>query len=87
MCRNEIRMVRRGVRREEYLSYFQALGGVETEPGHFTFPDWDVTVSEERQAALFAHFISEVDIVFRGPERMLPDIVAAFRLRFLRAGG
>lgn len=87
MCQSEIRVVRRGVPREEYLTYFKSLGGVETEPGHFAFPDWDVTVSEERHAALFTHTISEVDVVFYGAVEKLPEIVAAFRLRFLRAGG
>lgn len=87
MCQNEIRIVRRGVPREEYLMYFKSLGGVETEQGHFIFPDWDVTVSEERHAALFTHTICEVDVVFCGAEDKLPAIVAAFRMRFLRAGG
>lgn len=81
----EIRVVRRGVSRQEYAEYFAGLG-MQVEPGRFQGPGWEVVVGEERQAKLHVCVFQEVEIIFRAEDGFVQELVAAFRLKFMRAG-
>lgn len=80
----EKRITRRGVPRDEYLEYFGALGE-ETEPGRFIGPDWEVIVEKTKPFVLFGQTMVQNDLVFRGEEKMIEDMLSEFRVKFARA--
>jgi hypothetical protein len=86
MYQKEVRIIRRGVPREEYIQYFRTQGE-ETDPGRFTGSDWEVVVGEYRKCQFFNITIEEEEIIFRGPEETVEKMLNAFRVKFLRAGG
>ncbi|EEG78738.1 hypothetical protein [Dethiobacter alkaliphilus] len=86
MVKKEIKLLRRGVPRQEYLDYFLALGK-EVEPGRIVGPDWEVVVGQEREAKILNCFIEESEVIFRGEEDVVNELINDFRLKFLRAGG
>ena len=82
----EIRLIRRGVPRQEYLDYFLSVGS-EISPGHFLGKQWTVTVGEEREVKVLNCSIAEAEVIFRGEENVIRQLIDDFRLKFLRAGG
>lgn len=81
----EMRIIRRGIPREEYLEYFRNLASKEVEEGLFVGSDWEVLVDKPRDIKMFGQAMKEVDIVFRAEETLVDQMVAAFRLQFMRA--
>jgi hypothetical protein len=86
LASEEIRLIRRGVPRREYIEYFQSLGK-EAAPGHFSGPNWEVILSDERSITVMAACcVLETELVFRGEAERVRQMVDAFRLKFMRAG-
>lgn len=85
MAQKEMKLIRRGVPRREYIAYFQSLGQ-EQESSRFTGPGWEVVLGEERQVELLRCLVQEVEIVFRAEEELIEQMVQAFRKQFMRAG-
>jgi hypothetical protein len=80
----EKRITRRGIRREEFLEYFAEMGE-ETAPSHFRGPGWEVVVEPNKPFKLFGQSMVQMDLVFRGDEDVVEELLARFRLQFARA--
>lgn len=86
MAEKEIKIIRRGTPRQEYLEYFLSLGGSLGEHGVITGPDWKVVLGEEREVIICGTFL-ETEIIFRAEEKRCDELIQTFRMQFLRAGG
>jgi hypothetical protein len=86
LAEKEVRLIRRGVPRWEYIAYFKSLG-IEQAPGWFTGADWEVIVGEEKEVIIMHSCLPETEVIFRAEEEIVKAMVDVFRIKFMRAGG
>jgi hypothetical protein len=84
MAEKEIKILRRGIPREEYVEFFRSIGE-EVEPGRFAGHGWDVVVGEERGVNMMGQIMREAELIFHGEEEILADLLTRFRTKFMRA--
>ena len=77
----------RGMPHRELEEYFLALGGKQDEHGNYCGPDWKVRLSDEWACTLGSIRIPATLVTFRVNEEDWSEMLKAFRLRFLSAGG
>ncbi|ABR50259.1 hypothetical protein Amet_4178 [Alkaliphilus metalliredigens QYMF] len=76
----------RGVTRAELAEYFKELASCEA-GGAYYGKGWQVILAEEKICRLGSIKLPEVTITFHGEEGVYHEMIAIFRLKFLRAGG
>jgi hypothetical protein len=77
----------RGMRRSEIINYFAGLNGEDKGDGKFAGLNWEVEVKEENLAAIGRLKLPSTKVLFRSDEEHIEQIIYAFKLRFLSAGG
>jgi hypothetical protein len=87
MADKETTLEMRGMRRKELMRYFAELGGEEREHGQWTGTGWEVEIGEETFVTIGSLRIPSTMVSFRCGGEVLEQMVGAFRLKFLSAGG
>ena len=77
----------RGMPHRDLEEYFLSIGGKHIEKGTYLGPNWEVELSDEWMCTLGLIQIPATQVTFRVDKVDWPQIVNAFRLRFLSAGG
>jgi len=77
----------RGMPHRDLEEYFLAIGGVQVGRGLYLGSNWEVHLSDEWTCTLGSIQVPATKVTFRVDEEEWPEIVKAFRLRFLSAGG
>jgi hypothetical protein len=77
----------RGMRRREIINYFDSINGENTGFGKFTWQDCKVEVSEESIITIGTLEIPSTKVLFYGEKERIEQMIIAFRLKFLCAGG
>lgn len=77
----------RGMPRRDLEDYFRSIGCKQIGSETYKGPNWEVDLSDEGLCVLGAIQIPSTKVAFRADERDWAEIVKAFRLRFLSAGG
>lgn len=80
-------MEMRGMKRSEIINYFISINGENAGAGRFIGRNWQVEVFEENLVAIGSFKIPATKVIFRGEKELLEQMIAAFRLKFLSAGG
>ena len=87
MTINKYSLEMRGMPHRELEGYFLELGGKQVGPGLYLGPNWEVELSDEWTCTLGSIQITATLVTFRVDEEDWPEMVKAFRFRFLSAGG
>ncbi|MDP4160117.1 MAG: hypothetical protein Q8911_10215 [Bacillota bacterium] len=87
MNQKEHSLEMRGMPRRDLEEYFLSLKGKQVEPGNYRGPNWEVMLSEERTCTIGSLQIPATLVTFRVNEEDWAEMLKAFRLRFLSAGG
>ena len=87
MAKKEHSLEMRGMPHRDLEQYFLSIGGNQVGQGVYLFPHWEVDLSDSWTCTLGSLQITATQVTFRVPEEDWPEIVMAFRLRFLSAGG
>ncbi|TGE31572.1 hypothetical protein [Desulfosporosinus sp. Sb-LF] len=77
----------RGMPHRDLEEYFLSIGGKCLEKGTYRGPHWEVELSDEWTCTLGSIHVPATLVTFRVNEEDWPQMVNAFRLRFLSAGG
>lgn len=77
----------RGMPRRDLQDYFLSIGGKQAGKGLYIGPNWEVELSDEWLCTLGSIQIPATKVTFRADEEEWTEILQAFRLRFLSAGG
>lgn len=77
----------RGMPRQDLLEYFISIGGKWNEKGTFIGPNWEVDLSETWACKIGSIQVPATRLTFRVKEEEWAEIIKAFRLHFLSAGG
>ena len=77
----------RGMPHIDLEEYFLAIGGKLVGRGIYLGSNWEVELSDEWTCTLGSLHIPATQVTFRVEEEDWPEIVGAFRFRFLSAGG
>jgi len=77
----------RGMKRVELVNYFISIGGKAISDENFFGQGWEVEISKEKIVTLGSLKIPATIVVFRCKEDLFDEIIVAFRLKFLSAGG
>lgn len=77
----------RGMRHRDLEEYFLSIGGKWDGRGTYFGPNWEVDLSDAWSCTLGSIQIPATQVTFRVDEEDWPEIVRAFRFRFLSAGG
>jgi len=77
----------RGMPHRDLIEYFLSIGGKQVRQGTYLGPNWEVELSDEWTCTLVSIQVTATQVKFRVKEEDWPEIVKAFRLRFLSAGG
>lgn len=77
----------RGLKRQLFLDYFLTLEGSLISPDHIQGPNWEVRLSEEQTINLGPITLPVVYVTFQADEKVVLNMIQAFRFRFLSAGG
>lgn len=77
----------RGMQRIEILNYFISLEGENIGEGRFVGANWEVEVSEEIIITIGSLKLPSTKVLFRSNEEILEQMLFAFNLKFLSAGG
>ncbi|OLN30326.1 hypothetical protein [Desulfosporosinus metallidurans] len=77
----------RGMPHRDLEDYFLALGGKQVGHGNYCGPNWEVRLSDEWTCTLGSIRIPATLVTFRVKEEDWPEMLRAFRFRFLSAGG
>ena len=77
----------RGMRRSEIINYFISINGENVGFGKFKGQNWEVKVSEESLMTIGSLEIPSTKVLFCGEKELLEQMITAFRLKFLSAGG
>lgn len=77
----------RGMPRRDLEEYFLEIGGKQVGRGVYLGPNWEVTLSDEWICAIGSIKVSATEVIVRIEEEDWPEMVKAFRFRFLSAGG
>ena len=77
----------RGMKRSEITDYFSNLGLEDKGSGKYIGHSFEVEISEESPIKLGSIEIPSTKVILRGEKAVLEKVIAAFRLKFLSAGG
>ena len=77
----------RGMPHTDLEEYFLTIGGRQLKRGNYKGPNWEVLLSETWTCTLGSLQIPATQVTFRIKEEDWPEMLKAFRLRFLSAGG
>jgi len=77
----------RGVKREEFMDYFLALGGEDLGNGKIRGISWEVEIGSQEYLCLGTLELPSVRITFRVEEKSFHAFLSAFRMKFLKGGG
>jgi len=77
----------RGMPHRKLEEYFLGIGGKQIGPGLYLGPKWEVELSDDWTCTLGSIQVPATQVIFRAEEEDWPEIVKAFRFRFLSAGG
>lgn len=77
----------RGMRRAEIINYFAGLNGEDIGDGKFIGLNWEVEVKEENLVTIGSLKLPSTKVLFRSDEELIEQMIYAFKLRFLSAGG
>lgn len=87
MTINKYCLEMRGMSHRELEEYFLSIGGKQVGQGLYWGPNWEVELSDESICTLGSIQVTATQVTFRVDEEDWPEIVKAFRFRFLSAGG
>lgn len=76
-----------GTLRKDILDYFVSISNDFDSKGTFIGPDWEVKVGKQEYRRLGSINLPSTKILFRADKHRCNEIVTAFRLKFLSAGG
>lgn len=76
-----------GMQRREIVDYIISIGGEDIGDGKYVGQDWVVEIGEEKLVSIGSLIITSTRVTFRCRKERLEQMVDAFRLRFLSAGG
>lgn len=77
----------RGMKRIEIVNYFISIGGKIISDEKFLGQGWQVEIEKEKVVTLGALKIPATVVMLRCRKDIADQVLAAFRLRFLSAGG
>jgi hypothetical protein len=77
----------RGMKRIEIVNYFISIGGKLISGEKFIGQGWQVEIEKEKVVTLGSLKIPATIVILRCRKDISEQILAAFRLRFLSAGG
>lgn len=77
----------RGMKRIELVNYFISIGGKAVGNENLIGQGWEVEITQEKTITLGSLKIPATIIILRCRKDLLEQIIFAFRLRFLSAGG
>jgi hypothetical protein len=77
----------RGMPRIDIINYIISIGGKSSSEGKFIGDCWEVEIGEEEVITLGSIKIPSRKVTFRSDEEIVRQMISAFRLRFLSAGG
>lgn len=77
----------RGMPHSDLEEYFLSIGGKWNGERTYFGPNWEVDLSDTWSCTLGSIRVSATQVTFRVEEKDWPEVVKAFRLRFLSAGG
>jgi hypothetical protein len=77
----------RGMKRAEIVNYFISIGGKLISDEKFIGQGWQVEIAKEKLVTLGSLKIPATVVILRCRKDISEQILAAFRLRFLSAGG
>jgi len=83
----EEKLEMRGMKRIEIVNYFISIGGKVISDGNFFGQGWEVELSKEKTIKLGSLKIPATIVILRCREDLIEQMIVAFRLRFLSAGG
>jgi hypothetical protein len=77
----------RGMKRIEIVNYFISIGGKVMSAEKLLGQGWQVEIAKEKLVTLGSLKIPATIVILRCRKDMSEQLLAAFRLRFLSAGG
>lgn len=77
----------RAIKREEIVSYFTNINGVDAGNGKILGQGWEAEVGQEKSVALGSFAISSIIVVLRCKKELFQQMYSEFSLKFFRAGG
>ncbi|MFT5874819.1 MAG: hypothetical protein ACI8WT_003797 [Clostridium sp.] len=77
----------RGMKRIELVNYFISIGGKAVGKENIIGQGWEVEITQEKIITLGSLKIPATIIILRCRKDLIEQIIYAFRLRFLSAGG
>lgn len=87
MGSKEYSLEMRGMPHRDLEEYFLSIGGRSDGKGTYIGPNWEVYLSDTWFCTLGSIQIPATRVTFRLDEEDWTEIIRAFRLRFLSAGG
>jgi hypothetical protein len=77
----------RGMKRIEIVNYFISIGGKAVDGEKFTSQGWQAEISNEKLVVLGSLKIPATIVILRCRKEISEQMLTAFRLKFLTAGG
>lgn len=77
----------RGMKRIEIVNYFISIGGKVIGGENFIGQGWEVEITQEKTIILGSLKIPATNVILRCRTDLIEQMLVAFRLRFLSAGG
>lgn len=77
----------RGVKRQVFVDYFFSLGGILVDGDLIQSPGWEVRLGTESEIKLGPITLTVVQVTFTAQRETALNMIQAFRMRFLSAGG
>lgn len=77
----------RGMKRIEIVNYFISIGGKDMDGEKFIGQGWEVEIYQEKVISIGSLKIPATIIILRCRKDLSEQMLTAFRLRFLSAGG
>ncbi len=77
----------RGMKRIEIVNYFISIGGTFVDQEKFIGEGWQVELGKEKIIAIGSLKIPATIVILRCRKEISDEMMDAFRLRFLSAGG
>ncbi len=79
--------IQSGVPRHDIIAYFESIALNNIDDSGYCGADWEAEVGEEKYRTLGSIKLTQTEVSFYAEEKRLMEIVAAYRLKFLSAGG
>lgn len=87
MAKQEHSLEMRGMPHRDLEEYFLSIGGKQVGQGTYLTANWEVDLSDEWTCTMGSIQVSATRVTFRVHDEDWPEILKAFRFRFLSAGG